>query len=95
MCSSEDKNKVLFNVQLKARTLTEKFPNLDVFAIYNCKKGNLLDLGAVKEARQALVSKAIVKDKPKQEDTEQPYLDTYIEKDSMINDNSKLDPEPM
>ena len=53
---------------MKARTLTEKFPNLDVFAIYNCKKGNLLDLGAVKEARQALVSKAIVKDKPKQED---------------------------
>ena len=38
MCNDKDKDEVLFALELKARTLTEELPNLDVFAIYNCTR---------------------------------------------------------
>ena len=44
MCNDKDKDEVLFALELKARTLTEELPNLDVFAIYNCARVNHDDI---------------------------------------------------
>ena len=41
LCNSDNLNEVLFSIELKARTLTEEYENLNVFAVYNYSRKNI------------------------------------------------------
>ena len=51
LCDSNDLHEVLFNIELKARTLTEEYENLNVFSIYNYSRKNFEAFEDLRNAR--------------------------------------------
>ena len=60
LCDSGDIDEVLFNIELKLRTLTEEYENLNVFAIYNCSRHKLESFTDLATARQVKVSSEVI-----------------------------------